>query len=217
MENTEQPEARKVNWKFLGWVATTVISLGALGISIFTYFAGAPARELTRDQIQQIIELERATPTGQITGMIPYRPTSHPHAISNIRDYPVVFQQIYSMSIRANHIPDNGQLFIVVHSYGQAITSYSRFYPIQAHLVFGVGAVDQKWEAMAYIGPGSAPGAAPQTYRVSLYFCNSLDSEKISNAMLKRANRNYGLLDLNYPSCRELDSIFVRREFQAQR
>lgn len=217
MESTEQSEVRKVNWKLVGGVVTILISLAALVVSIYTLVVGAPARKLTQDQIQQIIDLERATPTGQITAMIPYRPTSHPHAILNVRGDPLVFQQVYSLSVRANHVPDNGNLFIIVHNYGQSAASYSRFYAIEVHVVFGKGAVGQNWKAkMVYIGPRSAPGS-PQTYRVRLYFCNSLDSEKISHAMRERANQNYGLLYLNYPSCRQLDSIFVRRASQGQR
>lgn len=212
-----QSEGWKIFWYVLGWVVTTLISLITVVVAYRTLQTGLPASKLSQDQIQQLINLQKATPTGQITAMTPYPPSRHAQAISNIRQDPFVFQQVYSLSIRANHIPDNGQLFIMVHVYGQTTGPYSTFYPTQVNLVFGKQPINQNWKApRVYLGTPSAPKST-ETYRVSLYFCNSLDSVKLSKAANSPHKRNYGLRYLNYPSCRQLDSIFVRRASHGQR
>jgi hypothetical protein len=217
----ETAKKHRASWYKVGaWLIPILISLGALSVSIASYSGQSSARKLDNEQSQQIIELQRTTPTGQITGMVPYHPSSGEKAIANIRRNPLIFQQIYGLRGRALNIPDNGDLFIVVHNYGQRTSSfsetYSRFFLTPVNLTFGRSTVNQNWEAPGvYIGSKSAPTSVV-SYRLSLYFCNSADSQKISIALQSEANRNAGLSSLPYPSCRQLDSIFVRRAPNAQ-
>jgi|ERR1035438_827700 hypothetical protein len=207
---------RKIAWdKFGAWFATTVISVCALLVSMYGCSAENSARKLNNEQAQQIAELQKTTPTGQIARLVPYHPSRGLATITRVRHNPLVLEQIYNLYGRASDIPDNGDLYIVVHNYGERTSTFnethSRFYLTQVDLMFGASPVDQSWEAPGvYIG-GESASSSVASYRLSLYFCDSVDSEKISEALRNQADRNAGLLSLPYPSCRQLDTIFVRR------
>ena len=186
-------------------------SFFALAVSVLSYQAEAPARKLTQDQIQGIIDLQRSTPKGRISAI---RPHGRPDAVSNMRRDPSILQQVYTVNVTADHIPDNGQLFIMVHNYGQGSGPYARFFPTQVKLIFRKAPVGRYWRAgTVYMGLPASPKRT-QTYRVSLYLCNSRDAARITHANATRHAQNYGLQFLRYPSCQELDSIFVRRVSQ---
>ena len=112
------------------------------------------------------------------------------------------------------NVPDNGSLFMVVHDYGQPepyfSTSFNYYYIVDATLYYS-GSAEENWKADGvYIGTVSAP-SVPLSYRLTLYFCGSVDAEKMVAASQSSTIQNYGLRSLPYPSCKQLDSIFVTR------
>jgi hypothetical protein len=197
----------KTALKVLGWIVTTGIALAGLVVALEVE---ASTKTLSNAQTQQIKQLERATPTGTIVKLIPYHPLpGHAAPVTDVRHDPVLTQQVYNVYGTASNIPDNGGLFMVIHFYGERLTPFNREAP-QFFLVPALPGFDQRWKAAGiYIGTKSPPKA--ESYRLSLYFCNSVDSEKIFAAIKKSRVKNYGLPYLSYPSCKQLDSIFVRR------
>jgi hypothetical protein len=199
--------------KVLAWLATTLIAAAALGVSIKGCSAQDAAATLANEQAQQISELQKTTPTGNITSMVPYRPSKRQPPIAP-RKSPVLQQEIYNLSGTASNVPDNGTLFMVVHDYGQPKPYFSNsfnYYYITDVTLYYNGSVEESWKADGvYIGGASAP-SAPLSYRLTLYFCNSVDAEKIVAATQSSTVQNYGLRSLPYPSCKQLDSIFVTR------
>lgn len=203
-------------WKaaqVVGWIVTTFVALGALYVA---RTSANSANRLNDAQSQQIMRLEKTTPTATITEMVPYDSSrTHTPVLTNVRRDPTLQQQIYNMYGTASNVPDNGNLFIDIHFYGERITDFNQgapqFYLVPVRLKFGKSVVAQRWEAAGvYIG-AKAPPSNVTTYRLSLYFCNSIDSKKIFTAIKKPAIKNYGFRYLSYPSCKQLDSIFVRR------
>jgi hypothetical protein len=188
----------------LSWSVTTFIAFGAVAISFEQYSV----------QRNQIAALQRTTPSGEITSMIAYRTSGSQPTVTNMRNDPVLRQQTYYLSGTASDIPDNGSLFMVVHEYNVAaagINDPSNHYYITAVSLGGKSDADQYWKrAEVYIGENSTP-KTPLNFRVTLYFCDSIDAEKITKAISSTAVVNYGLPSLPYPSCKQLDSIFVMR------
>jgi hypothetical protein len=191
--------------KILAWSVTTFITGAAVAISFLQY----------SEQRSQIAALQRTTPTGEITGMTAYRTSARQPTITNMRNDPELRQQIYDLSGVASDVPDNGNLFMVVHEYGQptaGLNDPSNHYYITPVPLQGKSDTDQYWNASGvYIGERSVPNA-PLSFRLTLYFCDSIDAGKIMKAISSTAVVNYGLLSLPYPSCKQLDSIFVTRE-----
>jgi hypothetical protein len=194
----------------LGW-ATTLIALCALVVSILGYRVQLKS---DNEQNQQIAELQQTTPTGEITGMTAYRTSGHQPTITNLRNDPVLQQQIYSLSGVASDVPDNGTMYMVVHDYGQptpGLEDPSNHYYVTPVTPFPTSNADQSWkDPRVYIGEKSAPKTA-LIFRLTIYFCDSVDAEKISEATGSTAVINYGLRSFPYPSCKQLDSIFVIR------
>jgi len=188
----------------LGWSITTLIAFGAVAISFKQYSV----------QQSQIAALQRTTPTGEITSMTAYRTSGSQPTVTNIRNDPVLRQQIYYLSGVASDVPDNGSLFMVVHEYNQeaaGINDPSNHYYITPVPLGGKSDTDQYWKgAEVYIGEHSTP-KAPLSFRLTLYFCDSIDAEKIMKAISSSAVINFGIPSLPYPSCEQLDSIFVMR------
>lgn len=199
--------------KVLAWIATTAIAAAALGVSVYGCSAQESAKKLADEQSQQIAELQKTTPAGEITGMAASHPEHRP-SITSTRDDPVLWQQVYNLSGVASDVPDNGSLFMVVHDYGQPTPFFddpAAHFFITHVTLYSKSDTDQYWKAEGvYIG-GQSPPTDPLSYRLTLYFCNSVDAQKIVVATRSRAARNYGLSSLPYPSCRQLDSIFVTR------
>lgn len=200
--------------KFAGWAITTAIASYALWLSIGGQSAEEAAKTLANQQSQQIIELQKTTPMGEITRMTLYGHTGNKSVVANLRNDPMLRQRIYSVTGTASDVPDNGNLFMVVHEY---VTPTSAFnftqYPyfITGVTLYGKSTEDQNWEAgEVYIGKQSAPNAQV-SYRLTLYFCNSVDSAKIIAATQSNAAQAYGVSSLPYPSCKQLDSIFIIR------
>lgn len=199
--------------KIFGWTITTVIAGAAL---VVAWTSANSTKTLNSVQARQIRQLERATPTGTITELEPYQSSrGHAAVLTNVRSDPLLPQQIYNVHGTASNVPDNGSLYMVIHFYGERQTDFNRgrpqYYLVAANLRFGKSVVNQRWAADGiYIGTKAAPRSVT-SYRLSLYFCNSIDSKEIRVAIQKPTIRNFGLPDLPYPSCRQLDSIFVRR------
>lgn len=204
----------KNNWKgFLAWLIPVFISVGVL---VTTW-------QFNTAQDRQIAQLQRTTPTGQINTITPYKPAPGTSAapITDVRSYPFISQQIENVSGQAWNIPDNGDLFVVVHNYGGRSQSQtetpSRYFLTPANLMFGKSDDAQVWNAPAvYFGSSKAPSTVT-SYRLTLYFCNSVDSAQISLVLSKKtngieANRIAGFTFLSYPSCTQLDSVFVQRK-----
>jgi len=200
--------------KFLAWFVTPAIAAAALTVSIYGCSAQESAKKLADEQRQQIAELQKTTPVGEITGMAAYHPRKPQPPITNIRSDPVLRQQIYDLSGVSSDVPDNGSLFMVVHDYGQPTPFFSdpsAHFFITHITLYSKSGTNQYWKAQGvYIGAQPAP-ENPLSYRLTLYFCNSVDAEKIVVATRTRAARNFGLPSLPYPSCKQLDSIFVTR------
>jgi len=204
----------KNNWKgFLAWLIPVFISVGVL---VTTW-------QFNTAQDRQIAQLQRTTPTGQINTITPYKPTPGVPAapITDVRSYPFISQQIQNVSGQAWNIPDNGDLFVVVHNYGGRSQSQtetpSRYFLTPADITFGTSDDAQAWNAPAvYFGPSKAPSTTT-SYRLTLYFCNSVDSAQINIVLNKKTNgieakRIAGFTFLSYPSCTQLDSVFVQRK-----
>ena len=68
--------------KVLAWLATTLIALAGLAISIKGCSAQDETAALAAEQTQQIYELQKTTPTGNITGMVPNRPSKQQSPIA---------------------------------------------------------------------------------------------------------------------------------------
>ena len=202
-----------LKYKVLTWLATTLVAVAGLVISIKGYSAQDKTATLATEQTQQISELQKTTPTGNITGMIPYRPSKRQPPIA-VRKNPVLQQEVYNLSGTALNVPDNGSLFMVVHDYGQPQSyfgnSFNYYYIVGVTLYYS-GSAEENWKADGvYIGAVSAP-SVPLSYRLTLYFCGSVDAEKMVAASQSSTVQNYGLRSLPYPSCKQLDSIFVTR------
>jgi len=206
----------------LGWLVTTLIASGALWDSNkaytaqqATYKAEKATEKLANEQSQQIAALLRTTPTGEITSIAAYRASGRLTTIANVRNNPFLHQQIYDLSGVVSDIPYNGALFMVVHDYGQPASSLSNpsnHYYVTPVTLSDKGNADQQWKAsQVYIGQRSAPKTA-LSYRLTLYFCNSADTGKIMAAISSSAVQNFGLQSFPYPSCKQLDSIFVTRK-----
>jgi hypothetical protein len=204
-EQAEEKKKTLPRWLLiLGWSVTTLIACGAVAISFRQYSA----------QQNQIAALQRTTPTGEITSMTAYRISGRQPTVTNMRNDPVLRQQIYYLSGVASDVPDNGSLFMVVHEYNESaagINDPSNHYYITPVPLGGKSDTDQYWKgAEVYIGERSAP-ETPLSFRLTLYFCDSIDAEKIMKVTSSTAVINYGLPSLPYPSCKQLDSIFVMR------
>jgi hypothetical protein len=215
--NSREEKARREipSWaKVMAWLVTTAIAAAALILSVDGRSAQESAKKLADEQSQQITELQKTTPVGEITGMAAHHPQKHLPSITNIRNNPVLGQQIYDLSGVSSDVPDNGSLFIVVHDYGQPTLFFSdppAHFFITHVTLYGKSGANQHWKAGGvYIGGQSVP-KHPVSYRLTLYFCNSVDAEKMVVATRARAARNSGLRSLPYPSCKQLDSIFVTR------
>jgi hypothetical protein len=207
----EKAEHKAPDWR---WIVTTAMAVLALLVSVFGQWEQLSAKKLADEQRQQIAELQKTTPVGEITGIAAYHPGKHQHPITSIRDYPVLPQQIYDLSGVSSDVPDNGSLFMVVHDYGQPTPFFSNpsaHFFITHVTLYSKNDTHQYWKADGvYIGGQSAP-EKPLSYRLTLYFCNSVDAQKMVVATRIRAARNIGLPYLRYPSCKQLDSIFVTR------
>jgi hypothetical protein len=221
VKNDRNPPEEKAHreapsWpKVLAWFVTTFIAAAALAVSVYGHSAQESAKKLADEQSQQIAELQKTTPVGEITGMAAYHPRKQQPPITGIRHDPVLRQQIYDLSGVSSDVPDNGSLFMVVHDYGQPTPFFSdpsaHFFITHVTLYSKRSGTNQYWKSDGvYIGKKSAP-KNPLSYRLTLYFCNSVDAEKILMASHSRAARNFGLRSLPYPSCKQLDSIFVTR------
>lgn len=196
----------------------TVAAAAAVAVFFLSYqekSAADAAKRLAEQQSQQITELQATTPVGKITSMVAYRPSGHMPAVTGIRNDPVLQQRIYDLSGTASNVPDNGSLFMVIHDYGQ-LTQYfnnpstSNFYITNVTLS-SKNDIDQFWHANGvFIGESSTPDT-PLSYRLTLYFCNSIDAAKIEDVTKSSTAGNFGLPSLPYPSCVQLDSIFVTR------
>ena len=104
----------------IAWLITTGISVWALIVAIPGADAARSSQKLNEEQSNQIMELQRITPTGAITAIVPYQSGSYNRiAIKDIRHNPVVPGQINDISGDAENVPDNGDLFMVVHNYGR--------------------------------------------------------------------------------------------------
>jgi hypothetical protein len=195
----------------LGWTVTTLIALGGWVVSGLGYWA---QQKVDNEQNQQIAELQQTTPTGEITRMTAYRTSGQQFTITNIRNDPVLRQQVYNVSGEASDVPDNGTLFMVVHDYGQPtpmLDDPGNHYYITPVTLYGKSDADQTWEdSQVYIGESSAPRTA-LSFRLTLYFCDSVDAEEIMGVISRPTVLNYGLRSFPYPSCKQLDSIFVIR------
>jgi hypothetical protein len=204
----------KKNWKgFVAWLIPVFISVGVL---VTTW-------QFNSLQARQIAQLQRTTPTGLISTITPYEPgpgvSNAP--IANVRNDPFIPQQIENMSGQAWNVPDNGELFLVVHNYGgryqNQVEKQSRYFLTPVNVTFGTSDDAQTWNAPGvYFGGPNAPSTST-SYRLTLYFCNSVDSAQIFSVLNKKtngieANRNAGFTSLSYPSCTQLDSIFVQRK-----
>jgi len=205
-------EQRFSRWLIiLAWSVTTIMALGGGVVSVLGYLA---QQKVDNEQSQQIAELQQTTPTGEITRMIAYRKSGHEPTITNVRNDPVLRQQVYNLSGVASDVPDNGAIFMVVHDYGLptlGVDDPSNHYYVTPVTPLPTNNADQPWKGLGvYIGEKSAPETA-LTFRLTLYFCGSVDAEKISEATGRAAVLNYGLRSFPYPSCKQLDSIFVIR------
>jgi hypothetical protein len=200
----DEKEKKFPRWLLvLAWSITTLITCSAVAISFEQYLV----------QQNQIAALQRTTPTGEITGITAYRASGSNPAVINMRNDPMLQQQVYYLSGVASDVPDNGSLFMVVHEYNEeaGINDPSNNYYITAVPLGGKSDADQYWKgAEVYIGEHSTP-KAPLNFRLTLYFCDSVDAEKIMKTIRSATVINYGLTSLPYPSCRQLDSIFVIR------
>jgi hypothetical protein len=195
--------------KVLGWAATTALAL----YSLYQTHESDAAQNVTDAsqkaanlaQIQQIQALERTTPTGEITSMTANQPKGSDSRVGGLRQDPLLRQQIYDLSGVAYNVPDNGTLFVFVHDY-----SLGRYFINDASPGLSSGS-RLDWSAdNVYIG-GQTPPSETLSYRVTLYFCNSVDANAINSQHALLSVLNNGLKELSYPSCRQLDSIFVRR------
>jgi hypothetical protein len=197
--------------KISGWPVTNIIAFISV---IIAFIAVAISFEQYSAQRSQIAALQRTTPTGEITGMTAYRTSGRQLTITNMRNDPVLRQQIYDLSGVASDVPDNGNLFMVAHEYGQLTTGLndpSNHYYITPVPLQGKSDTDQYWNVSeVYIGERSAPDSS-SSFRLTLYFCDSVDAEEIVKAISSTAVDKYGLLSLPYSSCKQLDSIFVTR------
>lgn len=189
--------------KVAAWAVTTCISLVALWLAY--------------PQHQQLADLQRTNPTARIDSITRQgTDLSDTATVTDVEDNPFVPQRIVDIRGAAHNVPDNGDLFIVLHSYGarQAGTKsdiQSKFFFTPANLTFGATVNDQQWIAPAvYIGEDRSP-KEEASYRVSLYFCNSTDSGAIHRNISDLRARDKGLDSIPGSSCKQLDSIFVRR------
>jgi hypothetical protein len=197
------PGARKKKWKHsvetAKWVVPIAIALVAAVIAVLQFY----------EQSQQIAALQRTTPTGEMTGMTVYHNSGRQPAVLNFRDAPVLRQQIYTLHGTTSNVPDDGSLFMVIHDYGklsQGLSDPGIDYYITPVTPSGIN----NWSTNVYIGEKTAPKVA-LSYRLTLYFCNSIDAAKILAVTRSKAIRNRGLSSLPYPSCKQLDSIFVTK------
>lgn len=199
--------------KISAWAVTTAVALAALGVSIYGISAQQVAKNLAQQQSNQIAGLQKTTPVGEIQHMLAHSGET-PASIADIRNDPVLRQQIYDLSGVSSDVPDNGSLFMVVHDYSQPTPYFSdpsTHYFITGITLSGKSVDNQRWSADGvYVGGPSAPNK-PLSYRLTLYFCNSVDAKKIVAATSTSAAKNFGLPSLPYPTCRQLDSIFVIR------
>lgn len=154
------------HWKttalVIAWFATTSLSVAALVVAIPGYGAANSAKKLNEEQSQQIIELQRTTPTGEITSIVPYqqRPNGS-NAVKDVRQNPFVPQEINNVYGLAQNVPDDGDLFMVVHNYGTRTTHLqdipSLYYVTPVNQSFGASTVDERWESPGvYIEPFSS-------------------------------------------------------------
>lgn len=207
----------KENWKIIavvaGWVITTVISVVALVVAIPGYGDAVSATKLSNEQSAQIIRLELSTPTGEIAEIVPHD-QGHATAVTGVRRDPFIPQQINDLSGAAQNVPDNGDLFVVVHNYGTTTTHLQdipSLYFITPANQSGADTANEEWKSPGvYIG-GPDASTPRKYYRITLYFCDSRDSAAISIALRNEVNRNKGFPSFPYSSCNQLDSIFVRR------
>ena len=214
-------KAMKAIWsvsgaKFVAWFITTTVSTVALVLAILALQEQHPAEVLSQDQIQQLMELQRTNPTGTITAITPYQGHSVGKAvIKDVRDDPLLPDQIGNLGGSASNVPANGDLFVVVHSYGgrtsglEDTPSLYFFTPVTP--LFGTSVVNQRWLAPGVYFGGKVAPTTVTFYGVSLYFCDSPDSALIFAAIANPVKQNAGFLTMPYPSCKQLDSIFVRR------
>jgi hypothetical protein len=131
-------------------------------------------QKVDNEQNQQIAELRQTTPTREITRMIAYRKSGHEPTIINVRNDPVLRQQVYNLSGVASDVPDNGAMFMVVHDYGLptlGVDGPSNHYCVTPVTPLPTNNADQPWKDLGvYIGEKSAPETA-LTFRLTLYFC----------------------------------------------
>jgi hypothetical protein len=203
----------KKNWKeSTAWLISVFISAAVL---VTTW-------QFNSLQERQIAQLQRTTPTGQINTITAYHPgPGVPDApITDVRNDPFIPQQIENISGQVWNVPDNGELFVDVHNYGERYQNQtetqSRYFLTLANIAYGTSDEAVTWKAPGvYFGGPGAPSSSTG-YRLTLYFCNSVDSAQIDIVLNKKTHgieldRNAGFASLPYPSCTQLDSIFVQR------
>ena len=134
--------------KVAGWVITTAIAFTALWLSIMGQSAEEATKTLANQQSLQITELQKTTPMGEITRMTFYGHTGNKSVIANLRNDPILRQRIYNVAGTASDVPDNGNLFMVVHEYGTPTSSFNfTQYPffITGVTLYGTSIEDQNW------------------------------------------------------------------------
>src|SRR6266542_1907449 len=175
-----------------------------------------PSSSTTRlndKQSARLNALERTTPVGKIKSISKFQ--TEPQASGNLNEtdnYPFVPQQIVDLRGTSKTVPDNGDLWIVLHQYsnresGTLVESSSLYYFTPANLLYGTSVVDQSWIAPGVsVGPSETP-SEEASYRISLYFCSSSDSATIAGKLKNKKQRNAGLISIPGSSCKQLDSI----------
>jgi hypothetical protein len=192
--NKANTKPRRLQLKDKLTLAISLLSLlVASGTGYIGYNSYRDQSDLIRRQAEQIDALERTTPTGSIRPFVVNGTLAH--------DAPPM-----DVSWTSRNVPDNGDLWVFNHKpLDRDNGRPDAYYPTEVEV-----SKNGSWVAhLVYVG--TPQDHLDVTYRVSLYYCSSADSLSIQDLLRSPEKRQKGLPAINGPSCKELDSLYVKR------